>query len=395
MAWKRAGIFAVLGIVLTCRQVHAAEPDTDPAPWNFTPTAKPSCKAPFTLPMFGDQFQFGFNFGGGQFQGGGNFQQGGGNFQQQGGGNFQQQGGGNFQGGGGFQQGGQGGGNFQQGGGNFQGGGGFQQGGGGFQQGGGGFQGGFQGGAPIAVARGSFKIAENASPRPQDRVFASYNYYNNVIDVLDVHRETIGFEKTFLDGNASVEMRLPFIQNRAPGGQTESEIADLSVIFKYAFINTPDTVLSAGLAVTAPTGPIPTVLIFRNTDIERVHPWLLQPFVGYYKEVNDFYLHGFTSVMVPTDSHDGTLLFNDLGVGYWLYRGGAGLVTGIAPTFEAHVTTPLSNRGIIGFADSVDLTAGAYFLLGDRLCLGAAVGAPVTGPRLFDFEALFNLNWRF
>src|SRR6266404_1542821 len=106
MKGQRARLLAVLGIVLTCLQVHGAEPDEDSAPWNFTPAAKPSCTAPFTPPMFGDQFQFGFNFGGGQFQGG--------NFQ----GGFQ---GGQFQGG------------FQ--GGQFQ---------GGFQ--GGQFQGGFQGG---------------------------------------------------------------------------------------------------------------------------------------------------------------------------------------------------------------------------------------------------------
>ncbi len=54
----------------------------------------------------------------------------------------------------------------------------------------------------------SFKIAENESPRPVDRVFVTYNYYNDV-DVFhfgssrsDLHREMIGFEKTFLGGDA-------------------------------------------------------------------------------------------------------------------------------------------------------------------------------------------------
>jgi hypothetical protein len=43
----------------------------------------------------------------------------------------------------------------------------------------------------------------------------------------------------------------------------------------------------------------------------------------------------------------------------------------------------------------VDLTSGSYFVLSDRLCLGTAIGTPVTGPRLFRLEALVNLNWRF
>ena len=56
-----------------------------------------------------------------------------------------------------------------------------------------------------------------------DRFFVTYNYFNNVHAPAlrvqngfltqerigyDVHRETYGFEKTFLDGIASVGLRL-------------------------------------------------------------------------------------------------------------------------------------------------------------------------------------------
>jgi len=71
------------------------------------------------------------------------------------------------------------------------------------------------------------------------------------------------------------------------------------------------------------------------------------------------------------------------------------LLRAIIPTFEAHVNTPLQYRGFPGFVDSVDLTAGSYFLLGERMTVGTAVGTPVTGPKLFSFEAIFSLNWRF
>ena len=113
----------------------------------------------------------------------------------------------------------------------------------------------------------------------------------------------------------------------------------------------------------------------------------------------DFFIQGFTSVVAPTDSRDLTFLFNDIGVGYWAYRAGrTQLLSGIVPTFEVHVNTPLDNRragDVPRFRDIVDLTAGVTFFLGQRSSLGIAVGAPVTGPRQFDVEAIASLNFRF
>jgi len=67
-----------------------------------------------------------------------------------------------------------------------------------------------------------FKIAKNESPRPTNRVFLTYNYFNDVTlghpipDLqTDLNREVIGFEKTFLNGDASVGLRLPFFQVHA------------------------------------------------------------------------------------------------------------------------------------------------------------------------------------
>ena len=55
------------------------------------------------------------------------------------------------------------------------------------------------------------KISEEQSPMPRDRVFFNYNYFNNArSDCPNVAGRVFGFEKTFLDGAASVELRLPF-----------------------------------------------------------------------------------------------------------------------------------------------------------------------------------------
>jgi hypothetical protein len=251
----RVGLIGVLGIALMPGVSSAGDrpgsTDADLAPWNYAPCDE-ECEGdevPYVPPMLGDQLQGGFNFNQG-FQGFNQFNQGFQGFNQfnQGFQGFQQ----GFQG---FQQGFQG---FQQG---------FNQGFQGFNQGfQAGFNQGFQGfnqGFPIVVARGAEKMSENDSPRPQDRVFGNYNYYNNVRKVIDVHRETVGFEKTFLNGNASIGLRLPFFQDVAPGF-SEGDPGDLSIRLKYAWINDPGTVISTGLAITTPTGPIPTVAFLQS-----------------------------------------------------------------------------------------------------------------------------------
>jgi hypothetical protein len=257
------------------------------------------------------------------------------------------------------------------------------------------------------VLRGSFKIAENDSPRPQDRVFGTYNYFYDVngsllppgFPITTAHREEIGFEKTFLHGNASFEMRVPFFQIDGDGSVRASDIGDLSFILKYAFINNRDTgnVLSGGFEFTAPTGinPVPFGAL-------NINPWILQPYGGFIYNFSDrFYTQGFTSIAVPTDSRDVTLWFNDLAVGYFLYRNTCGdrLLSAVVPTFEVHVTTPLNHRGAltepIGVADIVDLTAGVTFGLGRRSTLGFSIVSPVTGPKPFDLESMVQLNFRF
>src|SRR5207244_7959463 len=122
--------------------------------------------------------------------------------------------------------------------------------------------------------------------------------------------------KTFLDGDASVELRAPVVEQEGVGAVGGSDFGDVTVVLKYAFLNDEGTgdVLSGGLAVTIPTGPgIP----LQTGDL---HSALLQPWAGYVWNFDQFYVQGFTSVVVPTDRRDVTFLSNDVGVGYTLYR---------------------------------------------------------------------------
>jgi hypothetical protein len=65
-----------------------------------------------------------------------------------------------------------------------------------------------------------FKISENMSPRPQDRFFYNFNYYNNLNDTINRHdgvpldhmkayRHIFGWERTFNEGKGSICLRFP------------------------------------------------------------------------------------------------------------------------------------------------------------------------------------------
>lgn len=268
------------------------------------------------------------------------------------------------------------------------------------------------GGLPVNVARGAFKIAENESPRPVDRIYATYHFFSDVnptlsvpeLPVTNVHRETLGFEKTFLNGDASIGMRLPFIQINGPLNLQAQSVGDVSVIFKYAFINDlaredggplrPGNVLSGGLVVTAPTGNTAAY----SAQCPIIHSTLLQPWVGGILVSGRSFLQGFSSLAVPTDDRDTTFFFNSVQLGYrlWESPNNDRLLTALYPIVECHVNTPLNNRGLdrlpIGATDFVTITGGATFCLGSRSALNLGANTSVTGPRPYVVEAMAQLN---
>jgi len=258
--------------------------------------------------------------------------------------------------------------------------------------------------APLPY-RGTFKISENESPLPTDRVFFNYNYFDNVthgtpfaVGSANLDRETVGFEKTFLGGDGSFGMRLPFLQLTGNDLIDQSVVGDLSLVFKYALINDRENnnVLSAGMVLTVPTGP--AIDILGESDVNSV---VFQPFAGFIYHFNrDLFVQGFSSLAVPTDERDVTLLFNSLAAGYYLCRDSSkeDLLQSIVPVAELHLNTPLNHRGAdtlpIGYPDALDATLGCYFNF-SHATLGTAIGFPLTGPKPYNVEATVSLNIRF
>jgi hypothetical protein len=259
-------------------------------------------------------------------------------------------------------------------------------------------------------ARG-YKMADNQSPRPQDRIFVAFDFFDNLnqapgtgLHEVKVYREFFGVEKTFFDQNVSVGIRVPLNTLTAAGdlpgrGGTSTAVGDLTVFLKGIFWENRRTgsLLSAGLAITPPNGPSH----FAGAPFANSIPTTsLQPFIAYIFNFDRWFLQGFTGSNIPTDSKVVTMYYNDVGIGYFLYRNTSpgALLAAVVPTFEVHVNTPLNHRAttsvgsLLGTPDVVDLTFGLNFALGRRAVLAAGIVNPVTGPRPYELEAIVQLN---
>jgi len=251
----------------------------------------------------------------------------------------------------------------------------------------------------VLANRGAFKISENESPRPTDRVFVTGNYFNGVKGFgnnTDVYRGLIGFEKTFFDGNASFGVRAPMQQSSGDASGIDG-FGDISLIGKYAFINDAQTgtVASGGLVLTVPTGRSVSMADGSNSDAVLIQPW-----VGGILVMGDAYAIGFSSVIASTASVDPTLYTLDVGAGYRIYQStdADSILTSITPTLEGHLTTALNNNNAnsqVIFGDQVIMTAGVHLGLFNRAYFTVGGAIPLTGSRFNDFEVIAQFNYRF
>jgi hypothetical protein len=288
---------------------------------------------------------------------------------------------------------------------------------------------------PVANLFSAVKIAEGESPRPLDRAFVKFNYYNNLnkarwtnptepIHNVDLFRYTVGMEKTFFDESVSLGLRIPFYTMTAdakefravpdpaagglvplPGGPgfDTSHFDNIVAIAKAVLWEDRSTgnLISAGATISFPTASS------KKLDPGMSTLMFMQPFGGFIWTSDDLYVHGFSSITLPVASAESIVLFNDVGVGYFAYRASAAssLVTAVGPTLELHVATPLRSPDpdvdIFGFRDGlrlsdvVNVTLGTTVLLADRSTLGVGVVSPLTGPKPFDVEAIVQFNYLF
>jgi hypothetical protein len=260
------------------------------------------------------------------------------------------------------------------------------------------------------------KISENDSPIPRDRIFFSYNHFQNVFQISEtplappgptqirqepIDRYTLGFEKTFFEGWTSVEVRMPFtgsIDAQLPtfGYSSTGNVGNLTVVLKKLVYMDYSTAVGAGVAIETPTGTDTfsridgTRLQFRN---DATH---LLPYIGFNWSPGDprwgwgsgLFFSGFAQIDINTNGNridvvdqnnmprgtlgtltDQNLGFLDLAAGYWLYRDpDAPRLTGLAAITELHYTTTLQdvdriNGTVAGNTIAINSTGNRFDIL--------------------------------
>lgn len=249
------------------------------------------------------------------------------------------------------------------------------------------------------------RISDNNSPMPRDRVFATYNHFQNAINAqtavfdfetvrqssssLSIDQAVFGVEKTFLNGMMSLEVRVPFSrtlnndiyndlsQSNAPlyGLEGSTEFGNVSVVYKSLIFANPTLALSAGCGLATPTGPSASVAtqVEDTLDVIRIqnNTLTVQPFLGYLITPNErLFVQGFAQFDLPVNSdpisrtytdsqfpqenftiqaslRDQSVFRWDAALGYWTYLNPGGRLSGIAPTVEVHHTTTLENADIV------------------------------------------------
>lgn len=253
----------------------------------------------------------------------------------------------------------------------------------------------------VLLAGGSrgLKVAEHNKAIPMNRAYLAYNHFHNaaaatidappagpVTNDLSIDRWTLGLESRFADGLWSLEVQMPFTGDLDvvdSAGLFEShsgQIGNLSAILKRLVYYDELTSVVVGLGIETPTGSdfeSRTAVVRYHVSNDAVH---LHPYLGVLHSPNDcLFFHGFLQLDVATHGNlvtfddttgpsnvagrynDQTLLYADVGGGYWLWRDPCASVTGLAALFEVHYTTTLNDTDSL-FATPVGVGGGGHVM---------------------------------
>jgi len=287
-------------------------------------------------------------------------------------------------------------------------------------------------GVPYSTPNASgrrFKITENVSPIPQDRVFYSYNHFDdalqvNATDYTYLDRHLFGGEKTLLDGLFSVELRMVVtdgfdsFQDNATLDRA-AEFGNLQFSFKSLLYSSCTCQVGGGVTLSVPTADdtvIDTVLAVENETV------FLAPYIGFVSTPSkDTFFQGFlqTDFALGGDSvFDGAgveqgvfneqhLLYMSLSAGHWLYQDSCrnACVNGIAGLVELHYTSAMSDgdsvlvgANSIAASENLDILNATAGLVVSRGMTNLRIGGSVPlrdDEQLYDNEFQIQLNRRF
>lgn len=296
---------------------------------------------------------------------------------------------------------------------------------------------------------GSFNASENNTALPTDRVYFIYNAFYNAASTtvngdpnfflpvqrsIDLHRYLIGFEKTFLDGNVSIDVRMPFFSGfdfNSFGVLSDSgNIGNLTMYMKGLLYSNETSAVASGLGIGLPTGSdLQTTAPFAQERVTiRNDAVSLMPFMAATLSPNEnWFIQSFAQINFAASGNqvvnqDGLVgIYNeqhlgqiDLGVGRWLWHDATRpYVSGLAGVMELHYTSTLQDTDTVELpefnflsgnlsnaanrVDLLNLTSGLHLELGpmSSLRVGAVVPLRNAPERVFDSELQVSFNRKF
>jgi len=217
---------------------------------------------------------------------------------------------------------------------------------------------------------GRTKIAESTSPLPHDRLLFSYSGFDNVPlhpRGVNVHRFTPGFEKTFLDGMMSFEMKVPMAVTLdtstilGAAAETQGELGNMLLTPKFLLLQESTWAMSAGMTISLPTASDVDVVLADGRPLIRIdnESVSLGPFIGILSVPNEqLFLQAFLQYEFDTNGSPvslnsfgtglqsagrlkgTTFQYLDIGVGYWVRPS-------VALTGEVHWNRSLENPDVV------------------------------------------------
>jgi hypothetical protein len=288
---------------------------------------------------------------------------------------------------------------------------------------------------------GFTKVSEDNSPLPRDRIIFGFDYYEDALltaSGVDVRRFSPGFEKAFLGGRMSLEVRFPFATTlstslREDGlTSTNTEFGNIHVTLKALLIDVYALHLSTGAGLGFPTGDDITVQTVTGAPLLRIRndAVTVTPFLAaLWTPGPRFFVQSWLQFSTDTDGNsvqfnprglglrevgrlrDQTLLQADLQVGYWWFRSSSpvqSLLQGLASFVELHYNWSLGDPNflqqdslvVVGAGNDLEelnLSAGIVAQLRDNLNLSVGAVAPLreTNDRNFDWQFGLRLNYFF
>lgn len=292
---------------------------------------------------------------------------------------------------------------------------------------------------PTAVSFGGMRVSENNVALPQDRIWFSYHHMHNAFQLptgdVNLDRFVLGFEKTFLDGAASLEFRLPMAGALNPSDSTTAyaggSFGNLDVIFKRVLVANDRRVVAAGVRVETPTGSSWSATSLTSgpasftLDPSAVH---ITPYLGCLRQLDDiWFVNSFFQLDMATNGdrliaslnngpmqefkvNPPPMLQIDMGGGVWLVTPTESTV-GWAAVSELHLATALDDDDAflvdpVGgspnvFVDQIpirnilNLTNGLHAQINNGFSIRMGISVPLLNDRIFDTEAMVQMNRSF